>query len=152
MFAARLKHSKELYVHMYTAVLYITGGDYHIASTGGYYHIAPTGGGYYHIASTGGHYHIAPTGGHYHITILDPYWTHWWTLPYCTHSLLCLKTLTVAPESLAPMMREVWFNWSLMSRSPCKAIRYIGISLCLRTNTNIHVSVHFNFILTCTTV
>ena len=31
---------------------------------------------------------------------------------------LCLKTLILAPESLAPKMREVWLSSSLMIKSP----------------------------------
>lgn len=34
-------------------------------------------------------------------------------------SLLCLKTLMVAPESLAPSTREAWFSSSLRIRQPC---------------------------------
>lgn len=35
-------------------------------------------------------------------------------------SLLCLKTLMVDPESLAPSTREAWFSSSLRIRQPCR--------------------------------
>lgn len=37
-----------------------------------------------------------------------------------TDSLLCLKTLMVEPESLAPSTSEAWFSSSLRIRQPCK--------------------------------
>ena len=36
-----------------------------------------------------------------------------------SHLQLCLKTLTVAPESLAPVTIEAWFNSLLTIRVPC---------------------------------
>ena len=39
---------------------------------------------------------------------------------------MCLKTLIVAPERRAPVMREAWFNSSLTMRHPWKKERREG--------------------------
>ena len=42
---------------------------------------------------------------------------------------LCLKTLMVAPDNLAPVIREAWFSWSLIMRDPCNYVRCIDIEV-----------------------
>lgn len=41
-------------------------------------------------------------------------------------SLLCWKTAILAPDALAPVTMEEWFNESLISSVPCNRYRKAG--------------------------